>query len=285
MRRELSGYFYVAPAIALLAIVLISPSIYGVVYSLYNIQYLRATDFVGLANYVYLIADPTFASVVLRSFVYATLSVGLTITVALLTAIWINRLSGIVALVVQIIVVLPWVVSSLIGALFFQWVFVSDFGWTARLLKDFGVESYHPLAEPVSAMAVLVLYASWRTLGFAVLLLLAGLKSIPDELYEAARIDGASGPQTFVRITLPMLQTPLMITLVILTVSNLNNVEGPLTVTAGGPAGATNVAALDLYSRGFGLFDFNSAIPLGVGMLAVNVMLALAYVRLVKRNA
>lgn len=284
IRPERKGQAYIAPAMIMIAAVLIAPSIYGVIYSLYDIKFLRATDFVGLENYYYLVTDPEFGALVLRSAFFAAVAVGLTIAVALPVAIWIDRLQGPFALFVQIIVILPWVVSSLIGSLLFQWVFVADFGWTAHILTTLLAISYKPLSEPASAMAILVLYATWRTLGFAMLILLAGLKSIPGDLYEAAQVDGAKPWRSFLHITLPMLQTSLMITLVILTVSNLNNVEGPLIVTTGGPAGATKVVALDLYTRAFGHFDFNSAIPLGIGMFAANIMLAIAYVRLVKRN-
>lgn len=284
MRPERKGQAYIAPAMILIALVLIAPSIYGVIYSLYDIKFLRATEFVGLENYYYLVTDPEFGALILRSAFFAACAVGLTIALALPVAIWINRLEGPFALFVQIIVILPWVVSSLIGSLLFQWVFVADFGWTAHILTALLAISYKPLSEPVTAMTILILYATWRTLGFAMLILLAGLKSIPGDLYEAAQVDGARPWRSFLHITLPLLQTPLMITLVILTVSNLNNVEGPLIVTTGGPAGATKVAALDLYTRAFGHFDFNSAIPLGIGMFAANIMLAMAYVRLVKRN-
>lgn len=283
-RKRLTGPSFIAPAMTLIALVLIAPSVYGFVFSLYDIRYLRASDFVGLGNYYYLVTDPNFGPVLARSFTFALLSVSLTISAAMLVTIWIDQLRGIFALCIQIIVILPWVISSMISALLFQWVFVNDIGWGMYLLSQLGITNFRPLSDPTAAMAILVLFAAWRTLGFAMLLLLAGLKSIPSELYEAAHIDGASAWQRFLHITVPMLKTPLMITIVILTVSNLNNVEGPLIVTTGGPAGATNILPLDVYMRAFGQFDFNSAIPLGIGMFAANIVLAMAYVRLVKRN-
>jgi ABC-type sugar transport system permease subunit len=284
MRQSLRGHAYVTPSLILIALVLIAPSIYGLVYSLYDIRYLRATSFVDIQNYYYLITDPTFIPVLLRSLIFALLSVSLTMVIAMLVAMWINRLRGLFALVMQIVVILPWVISSMISSLLFQWVFVNDIGWAMFLLRKVGVTDFHPLSDPVTAMGVLVAFTTWRTLGFAMLLLLAGLKAVPSELYEAAHIDGTSAWQRFRFVTLPMLQTPLMITVVILTVSNLNNVEGPLIVTTGGPADATRILPLDLYMRAFAQFDFNSAIPLGIGMFAANILLAMAYVRLVKSD-
>lgn len=282
--RNSAGAVYIAPAMILIGFVLVAPAVYGLVFSLYDIRYLRPTDYVGFGNYAYLVTDPSFLPVVGRSALFTAMAVLLTVGIALPVALWIDGLSGVYAFATQILIVLPWVVSSLIAALAFQWVFVNDVGWIVYALQSVGVTNFHPLSDPATAMAVLVLFATWRTLGFAVLLLLAGLKAIPLDLYEFAHIDGASGPQRFASVTVPMLRTPLMITLVILTVSNLNNVEGPLIVTAGGPAGATNVLPLDVYTRAFGQYDYNSAIPLGIGVFLANIVLALVYVRLMNRD-
>ena len=281
---KLNGPSYVMPAMLLIAFMLIAPSIYGFVYSLYDIKYLKATDFIGLENYYYLVTDPEFLAVVIRSMVFAAFAVTITIAFALAVALWIDQLRGLFALVVQIGIVLPWVVSQVVGALLFRWVFVNDIGLGIYFLELIGFAGVQPLATGTTAMAVLIVFACWRTLGFAMVMLLAGLKSIPEELYEAAHVDGASAWQRFVYITLPMLKTPILIVLVMLTVSNLNNVEAPLIVTGGGPAEATNIVSLDLYMRAFAKFDFNTAIALGIGMFAANILLALAYVRLVKRD-
>lgn len=284
MRTNMSGQSYVTPAMALLILVLIAPSLYGFYFSLFDIKYLKATTFVGFENYTYLATDPEFIDVIVRSFVFTTLAVALTVSVALAVALWINQLSGWFALLIQIVVIMPWVVSHVVGALLFRWVFVTDLGLATYLLDQLGYPNFQPLGDRYLAMMALILYTLWRSLGFAVLLLLSGIKSIPTDLYEAAHVDGASAWQRFVKITLPMLKTPMLITLVILTVSNLNNVEAPLIVTGGGPADSTNILPLYLYMTAFSKFDFNSAIALGIGMFAANIVLALAYVKLVKRN-
>jgi ABC-type sugar transport system permease subunit len=187
------------------------------------------------------------------------------------------------AVLVQILVILPWVISNVVGALLFRWVFVNDIGLGVYLFDQIGI-AFRPLNDPVSAKAVLILFALWRTLGFAVIMLLSGLKSIPSDFYEAAHADGASAWQRFRWVTLPMMRTPLLITLVVLTVSNLNNVEGPLIVTGGAPADATNIVPLFLYTTAFTRFDFNSALALGIGVLLANILLAILYVKLVAKN-
>jgi ABC-type sugar transport system permease subunit len=281
---EMRGPWFVSPAMVLIAFVLIAPAIYGAWFSLYEIKYLQATEFIGVENYSYLYGDPKFGAVIVRSFFFTLFAVSLTMVAGLAVAVWINRLTGVFALVVQILIVLPWVISHVVGALLYKWVFVIDLGLGRYLMEQLGNYNYDPLSDPLQAMVVLIIYAIWRTLGFAMLLLLAGLKGIPADLYEAAHVDGASAWQRFTRITLPMLRTPVLITLVILTVANVNNVEGPLVITGGGPAEATNVLAHDLYTRAFALFDYSTAMALGISMFAANILLAIGYVKLVSRN-
>ena len=284
MQSQLRGFLYTTPAMFLIAGVLIAPSLYGFYFSLFHIRYLQATNFIWFENYTFLLGDPEFLWVVVRSFLFTAVAVCLTIALALAVALWINQLTGWFALVIQIAVVLPWVVSHVVGALLFRWVFVNEIGLGVYFLEKIGFPGFRPLGNATAAMTVLIVFAMWRTLGYAVLLLLAGLKSVPQDLYEAAHVDGATAWQRFTRITLPMLRTPMLITLVLLTVSYLNNVEAPLIVTGGGPADATNILPLELYMRAFARFDFATAIALGTGMFAANIFLALAYVKLVKRR-
>ncbi len=175
----------------LLALVLIAPSIYGFYFSLFDIKYMKATTFIGFENYVYLFTDPEFIDVVVRSFVFTALAVALDVSVALAVALWINQLSGWFALFIQIIVI-----SALGGVACRGRAAVPlgvRHGSRARRLhrRTTRLSKFQPLGDRRVAMVVLILYALWRTLGFAVLLLLSGIKSIPVDLYEAAHVDGA----------------------------------------------------------------------------------------------
>jgi ABC-type sugar transport system permease subunit len=278
------GPAYTIIALVLIAFVLIAPAIYGFIYSLYNIVYMVPTKFVGFANYARVFSNPEIGEIVLRSAFFCACAVSVTLAMALAIAVWIDRLNRWFGLFVQIMIMIPWIISHVVGALLFRWVFINDIGYFIYTLERLGIYNVRPLENADVAMVLLIAYACWRTLGFAILMFLAGLKSIPKDLYEAAEVDGASGWQSFRRITLPMLKTPLMITLVMLTVSNLNNVEAPLMVTGGGPAGATNILPLELYMRAFERFDFNIAIPMGISVFVVNILFAVIYVRLVRGN-
>ncbi|RIE05433.1 sugar ABC transporter permease [Cohnella faecalis] len=120
-----------------------------------------------------------------------------------------------------------------------------------KLCVEFaGFQSVDVLGNPKAAPIALIFVIAWRTVGFAMVLILAGLKSIPKELEEAGEVDGASRWHTFWLIKLPLLKTPIMVTSIILMLSNFNNVDVPMVLTGGGPGDATNVITMELYDQG-----------------------------------
>src|SRR5699024_9144695 len=119
-------------------------------------------------------------------------TVVLTVALALPIAVWLDRLTRNRSLALQVVVIVPWVLSTVVASLLFRWTWLESLGigaWLSDVLFDSRIT---PLLDPTGAMVSLILVATWRTLGFAVLLLVAGLKSIDPELFEAARVDGAS---------------------------------------------------------------------------------------------
>ena len=279
--RDLVGLLYIAPVMLVLLVVLILPALFAVVYSLLELKSVRPIGFAGLENYRDALGNPAIVAVLVRTLFFAVITVALTLAVALAVAVFLDRLTARRATVVQILVILPWVISTIVGALLFRWFFVTDISPGVYLLSQLGIEA-KPLTDPMLSMISLILVAMWRTLGFAVLLLLAGLKAVPGEFYEAATVDGASGWQKFRLITLPMIKTPLTITTVVLTMSNLNNVEAPLVTTGGGPGEATQILPLTIYQQAFTHFDFAGGAALAAVALVLNVGLVFAYLRLAK---
>lgn len=280
---DLVGLVYVAPVMLVLLVVLILPAGFAIFYSLLKLQSVRPVGFAGLDNYARVFSDPEMIQVLVRTIVFAVVTVIATIAVALAVAAFLDKLTTGRATVVQILVVLPWIISTIVGALLFRWFFVADISPGVFLASLVGIDA-KPLTNPVFAMVTLVLVALWRTLGFAVLILLAGMKAVPAEYYESATVDGANAAQRFRSITLPMLKTPLVITTVVLTMSNLNNVEAPLVTTGGGPGDATQILPLSIYQQAFTRFDFSGGVALASVALALNIGLVFAYLRLARWN-
>jgi ABC-type sugar transport system permease subunit len=282
MNSRLTGVTYIVPAFALLALVLFSPVFYGFWFSLFRIQYGAPAGFAGAENYVRLFQDPELGWTVWRTAVFTAAAVGLTVMISLALAVWCHRLDRRRAFIVQMIVIVPWIISTVVATLLFRWVFVNDIGLAISLLQRMGINGVQPLTDPTLAMALLIAVSVWKRIGYALIILLAGLKGIPDDYNEAASIDGASAWQVFRIITLPLLKTPLLLIAVVLTLSNINTVETPLVLTGGGPGTATRILPLEVFDRAFVSYDLGSATALALMMFAGNVLLVFAYVRLAR---
>jgi ABC-type sugar transport system permease subunit len=282
MNSRLTGLTYIVPAFALLGLVLFSPVFYGFWFSLFRIQYGAPAGFAGAENYVRLFQDPDLGWTFWRTVLFTGAAVGLTVTIALALAVWVHGLERRRAFIVQMIVIVPWIISTVVATLLFRWVFVNDIGLAISLLQRLGITGVQPLTEPGLAMALLIAVAVWKRIGYALIILLAGLKGIPDDYNEAASIDGATGWQIFRIITLPLLKTPLLLIAIVLTLSNINTVETPLVLTGGGPGTATRILPLEVFDRAFVNYDLGSATALALTMFAGNVLLVLAYVRLAR---
>src|SRR5262249_23754687 len=140
------------------------------------------------------------------------------------------------------------------------------------------------LTDPLLAMASLVVVDAWRSAPYAMILLLAGLQTIPDELYEAAATDGASGWRAFWHMTLPLMRVPLAVVLVLLTLVNLNTVVAMLVLTGGGPGRTTEPLSLLMYNQAFQYFRMGPAASIAIVVFGLNLVLAAGYVRLLRSD-
>lgn len=280
MNTRATGLLYVVPAFAAMLLVLFSPAVYGLWYSMHRIRYGAPTDFIGFGNYSTLFSDPELTSTLGRTFVHTSLSVLFTVVIALALAVWVHRMEPRRGFVVQMIIIVPWIMSTVVATLLFKWVFVSDIGMAMAVLRTLSLPEIQLLNDPEQAMGLLIAVSVWKRIGYALIILLAGLRSIPDDYEEAASLDGAGPWQMFRMIILPLLKTPLLLVVIVLTLSNINTVESPLVLTGGGPGSATRVLAIDVFDRAFVNYDLGSATSLALAMFAGNVLLVLAYVRL-----
>jgi multiple sugar transport system permease protein len=156
----------------------------------------------------------------------------------------------------------------------------ADIGLFSYISNYLNIEEVRFLERSNLALLSLIFVAFWRTLGFSMILLLAGLKGIPREIYEAAHIDGATWSQQLFRITLPMLRTSFLITIVILNLSYLNEITLPLTFTGGGPGTSTTVISLELYRLAFTNHDYGGASALAFMVFILSLVFIAGYVKL-----
>ena len=270
----------VAPSAVLLLLILVLPTLFAFVYSLLDLRLATVAGFAGLQNWQEAVFTSSTVPLLARTAAFVAGTVVLTVVLALPIALWLDRLTRNRSLAMQVIVIVPWVLSTVVAALLFRWTWLESLGigsWLAELILGSRI---NPLLDGAGAMISLVLVATWRTLGFAVLLLVAGLKSIDAEVYEAAKVDGASSLQRFRLLTIPLLRTSLTIVVIVLLVSSLNNAEVPLVVTGGGPGDATMTLALQIYQTAFADLEFGGAAALASAAMVLNILLVLAYTRM-----
>jgi ABC-type sugar transport system permease subunit len=241
----------------------------------------RGQPFVGLDNYREALGDPRFWEALGHTFGFTAASVTLEMTLGLVLALALNQAYRGRGLV-RAAVLVPWAIPTVVAALLWRFMFESEAGIVNAVLLDVGAID-KPFVWFTSAWAAwvpVVLGDVWKTTPFVALLLLAGLQNIDQELYEAARIDGAGAWQRFVHVTLPLLRPPLLVALIFRTLDAFRVFDLIFVLTRGGPGTATEPIALYAFSTLLENLRFGYGSALSVIIFGVTFGLALLYIRL-----
>jgi len=236
---------------------------------------------IGLANYAELLQDPEFWRSLGNNVVYAVATTVLSTVLGLLVALVLNRpLHG--RGLLTAIIIFPYVVPTVVAALDFKWLFNDFFGVVNYLGVATGLLAKPRawLGSPDTAMASVVVVSTWRFIPFAVICLLARLQGIPRDLYEAARMDGASSWRQFRDVTLPMLKSVLVIVVLLRAIWMFNMFDFIWLLTGGGPAGATQHLPVLAYLKVFREFQLGAGSALSLVMFAFLVLCLALYVRI-----
>jgi multiple sugar transport system permease protein len=211
-----------------------------------------AVGFIGIDNYTQLLGDPLFRKVMVNTGLYVVLGVPLTMGLALAVAVMLNRIERLKGLF-RVGYYLPVVTSIVAVSVVWKFLYRPDGGLVNEVLGLVGLPQPEWLDNPSLALPSLVVMAAWRNLGTLMIIFLAGLQTIPDEVKEAAQVDGASGWGVFRRITLPMLKPTLLFGAVITSIGYLQFFEEAFVMTKGGPLDATRSVTFFTYDQfGFG---------------------------------
>ena len=270
------------PAVVIEAALVLTPLAVGFWYSLNNVRFFRIRNFVGLDNYLEVISSPLVLNSLIVTAVFAISALVLTFFVGFALALWLERDTS-TSVLMRVIVLVPYMISMLVGSMMLKWVFANESGLAPLLLAPFGVGDISILSEPKTAMAALVFNAMWRDGAFAMIMLLAALKSVPAQLFQAARVDGASTFYILRRITIPLLRIPIMITIVRLFIHFVNTLTYPLILTGGGPADATETIVLRMFRLGFQDHLLGQANALAILIFVANVIMVAMLLRLFRQ--
>jgi multiple sugar transport system permease protein len=277
------AYYLLLPSLVLVAAVAVYPVASGVWLSFQRYNLLRAPvpSFIGLAQYADLWADSVFWTAARNTVAWVTVGAGSQFLVGLIVALALNRprLRGIGLL--RLGLLLPWLMPTVVAGHMWSLLLDSRLGVINDVLVRLGLLNGYVawFAQAETAMGAVLVVDLWKNFPFFTLLLLAGLQGVPDELYEAAEVDGANAWYCFWRITLPLL-TPVIVASVILRVIGLVNAPDLMIIlTHGGPGLATHVLSLLAFNNAYTGFDFGAAAAIATVMLVVLMLFTSAYVR------
>lgn len=258
-RRGLDGFLFVGPFLLIYALILIYPLLLGIGISFHRADLFGARQWVGLENYARLAADPVFHHSVLNTFQLALLIVPPLTLIALLLALALNSATR-TAAVFRGIFFSSSVLSVTIVTLIWRFILTPDAGLLAEAATALGYEPLPFLSDPDLVIPALAITTIWWSLGFPIMLFLAGLQQVPADMYEAASLDQASRWTTFWRITLPSIRRTFVLVIMLQTAAQLQLFGQAQLLTAGGPSGASRPVVLYIYEVAFGRWELGLAV-------------------------
>lgn len=286
LKSNALGYKMLMPASLLILLVSIYPLLNGfsLAFQDYNLLRPKRREFVLFANFVEILTkDRDFYRVLIFSFIYAFCVVLVSYVFGLCLALLMNReikFRG----VIRAIILIPWVIPPVVAATNWLWLLNDQLGFINRTLQSIGLISKPILflADPFLAKITVIMTGAWKSFPFMMITLLAGLQSIPHELYESAYMDGASFAKSLRYITLPMLKPISLISTTLMFIWTFNNFENIYLLTYGGPMESTYVLPIYSYYTAFVRSEIGYASAISTILLVVLLGLALVYMRVLR---
>ncbi|MFZ3554248.1 carbohydrate ABC transporter permease [Streptomyces sp. BH055] len=258
---------FIAPAMLGFAVFLLWPTLRGIWLSFTRFNLLTPPEWVGLANYERMVNDPIFWDSLKVTIEYVVINIGVQTVSALAIAVLLHRLTQ--SSLLRGIVLTPYLMSNVVAGIVWLWMLDTQLGIGNEIIAALGLDRIPFLADETWAIPTIALINVWRHVGYTALLLFAGLQAIPHDMYEAARVDGASEWRMFTRITMPLLRPVLAVVLIMTVIGSFQVFDTVAVTTAGGPANVTNVLQFYVYGSAFGRFQFGYASAMSVALLVV----------------
>jgi multiple sugar transport system permease protein len=284
-RELMAGYLYLVPVIVVLAGTVLFPILKAMHMSMYNHVLIKPNEYryVGLANYARLLHDDVFWLSLQNSFFWVFGSVSLQFLGGFAAALLLHESFRGRALV-RTITLLPWIIPGVVVALIWEFIYQPNYGLLNDILNRTGLmtERVAWLSSPSLAMPAVIATNVWRGVPFFAIMLLAGLQAIPTELYEAARVDGASVIQRFRHVTLPLLRPIIVVATATRIVWTFNYADLIFVMTSGGPANATQITSTYTLLQAYSNLDFGYAATLSVTLLLIMLAFTVLYLRITR---
>lgn len=283
--RRLEPVFYIGPAFLVMGVILLYPLGYSLWLSFHKWTlrtFRQGVPWVGSENYANLFSNTEFLNSLRVTFTFVIFAVGIEFFLGMGLALLLNhdlRGKGLI----RSIILLPMMCTNVVIGLTWRLLYSYDFGIINFYLREIGLMPVEWVASPKIALTSVIIVDVWNTTSFVALMLLAGLQSLPDEPFEAARIDGASSIQTFFFLTLPLLRQTILVALLWRLIDTFRIFDVVYLLTAGGPARATETVSIYVYRYGFQLFNLGFASAASYIMILIMLVIAAILARAIGR--
>jgi multiple sugar transport system permease protein len=277
-----------APLVAVIGAVVGYPFLQTIVLSFTDTKLLAGfaqSHWIGFENYGWVFTDAKFLAALGRTVHFVTVSVGLEAIFGVLVALLLNQeFHG--RTLCRALLVLPWALPTIVNALMWRLIYQPDFGVLNAALTQLGLMADYRswLGEPASAMNAIILADVWKNYPLVALIVLAALQNAPKDLYEAARVEGATAWQRFRFVTWPVIAPPLIIALVLRSIEALKVFDIIYVMTRGGPNDATKTISFYVYQESFSFNRVGSGASYALIVVLISMLMVAAYVRLLKRT-
>lgn len=286
IKKILTPYLLVAPAVIGILLFCIYPIFSLVKLSFYDVNMLNAskTKFVGLTNYSRMFAKDSFSKSMANTVIYSFVTVALIMVLSLLIAEWIGRKKRPIDRLSQVCVFFPHIVATVSISLIWMWILEPQYGIMNSFLRSLGLPTSQWLQSSQSALASIIFISVWQSVGYYTLIFIAAIQSVPQDIYEAAELDHASGARIFFQIVLPLISPQIFFVLIVLTISAFKVFELILVMTMGGPNNATSSIAYLIYMEVFTNYRWGYGAVAGVVLLVIVALLSAVYFKVLSKR-
>ncbi len=279
-RASLEGYLFILPPLVVLFTLIGYPVIYNIYLSFFQSGY-GVHKFIGLANYLQAFTTPGFARIVLNTLIWTVGNMTVMLVLGMVAALALNKeLRGKTGF--QVLLLIPWVVPFVVTGVMWTFLFQPRWGAVNDILLRLHLitERVLWLEKPATALVSVMMAYIWKVYPYVMVLLLAGLKSIPEELYDAAEVDGADGLRRVWYVTLPMLRNILGTLLLVVGIWTFNTFDLIYVMTGGGPIYSSETIAMRIYKLAFSDFRFGMSSATSLIASVILILLSILYLRL-----
>lgn len=277
------GVLFCLPFVAAFIIFLVFPIVFGFFISFFRWDILSSRQWIGFDNYIRMFSDKTFYTSLWHTIFFVLVSTPLLLVIGFLMALFVTSRSVLNG-TAENIFFLPYILSITVIATLWAWLFQRSYGLFNRIIVYLGGNPVNWLTSSDTAMWSIVIATLWWTAGFNMVLFSAGIKQISSDIYEAARIDGASYGQTIFRITIPLIRPTTVLCLILQIIASFNIFGQVYVMTGGGPYGSTRVLVQYIYETGFKYFKMGYSSAMAYVLFFIIMIISVIQYKLLSKE-